>query len=1787
MTLNSFLLLIIILIPLLLLLCYKREYRWSKKPLTYIVVISLAMIASYWTFTHYAKSRGGYYKNTEYHLIQQDGFRYTNGLLKLTSDIAPEKAILETGIGELEMDGSGALSSDNFKLPLYVQERGNDYRIVNLFDELSMDNGESLIIMGGRDTLLNIKYEELNSGEKNNRYRFSFNIRDGVADTVEKTKFEQGYNLGELLQEGNYTRLSPDLQDRFQFCYLVRDHYELDLNKREKYRGKVYLFVPDDIANELSFFKNGTQVGAGQSRNITGISLNGKHFFYGLGKSKSDVFKVHADSTGVKVTYRLPRMYHFPEGEDVTPGEAKMFLTTDKQEIIDRRGDFLCYYQFSEQLADNSIYKVAAVLNFIIDSAGTSINPQLGDLNSDFNQSALSPITVNKPFEVQTLSCRVPENGVAQVSYLFTIRDMRDNEVYNNALWLYLVMMLLFGIIYAMLYLFHEEDALRINRLYILETSVYLVLIAFLTVRLVLLWRLHTFPPIENVSKMEWDSLVRPDYFWWTFWAIVAILVFRIAIIVAQKLLADKTIFNLNDWLGNWLDDLFDGNWTIGRFAIRKWIVGITLPIVVCVCCALLGNIIKEFEVISKEAIAPLLIFAINSLYYVQRVRLGELERGDKRGLYCWLLIIWNMLIYLFFLAIPSRFFIGFGENGMIVPMVGVFAAWILIVIGLLSKNSMHKGKVVVGVVCGLLLVAIFCHLPLAKTDFGMKFMSSIPEEFSRPASRVITLCQTPNEMVQNQNVRFGEKHLQDILNASSNKWFIDGHLAQRYYIENKIDKSGFVLDKEYNQNAVSYTTQTRDVVLLRYIIYEHGRGMAIQLVVILLLLAASVYTLYSRKKDEMPYMQLLPIHASLFLLIYSAYLLLVNMNAVVFIGLDFPFLSLCSGAAPFGLPLPLLAILIPANITHIDDYMSADSNDKEKLGTGALVAAFMLILAIVPAVVTRNIVKNNDGKSSATFSISMAPLAEFINDYMNPQLDEYQENNDTFRRKKVNDPSLKKELNVFVFDSTGHNSRIDVALKEFAQNPAHQKDVIFIRSAFERLFKTSLTNTNSLIHIRKANGKFCFVTNKVYYDMKPLFNNDKRSQWYGDLLGAAGASSISFVGENRKETIMMKRGFYEYGCAKDVENEQKLKKQFLGTISKDDPRISFNIVQIPKKYCYALETGDRDVYIIRPTDAPVSIPYVVYPLGDATNPIKASNIALWIRPNDIVKIKGCKQSFSFKTEDGHFFSKRIHYNGKHQPIYPMGDRFMFAYNFDQMLANCYHPDSNKYQPIRISLDYELHNAVYNYCDSVMRNKSAFGQGVTVTAVDGNGRIRLLADYNPQKTKSADPNKDKELRKRMEEIYLEGNKSEEQILLKNRNICRLLIGPGSTIKVPFFVATAAGSYLNWNNLSVRFPAGQFVKTDGDVNIVTNYGSYVTDGIHKKNGWDEMIGEYRTGETMGASRFITKSNNYFFGAMIGLATYDPNSFANGMDNVLESVRPNESVFPLFVYNNHYYKFKDNFIDDFRNSRINSRILENSLTDNFHFLRWLNRDSDKKAFDIATTDFLFRKDTMQSLSTRLNTLNSEYIYSAKPTVHRDIKNTSDADVIKDIFHLTSGGAKRLDVSPLNMAEMYLRITQLNRADNILTYNDEATAVPYEAMIGNTDNFATQMQNTTFLGMWNVMSADGTLNNYTDINYQKALANRNSPIYLYGKTGTVNAKGMEVDGVKQVHDNKHYAFILSNKRLDHSTNLDGLKVYVVYFGFYNTSLGKGHSSTSATRKALMELIINSETFQNYWNN
>ena len=187
----------------------------------------------------------------------------------------------------------------------------------------------------------------------------------------------------------------------------------------------------------------------------------------------------------------------------------------------------------------------------------------------------------------------------------------------------------------------------------------------------------------------------------------------------------------------------------------------------------------------------------------------------------------------------------------------------------------------------------------------------------------------------------------------------------------------------------------------------------------------------------------------------------------------------------------------------------------------------------------------------------------------------------------------------------------------------------------------------------------------------------------------------------------------------------------------------------------------------------------------------------------------------------------------------------------------------------------------------------------------------------------------------------------------------------------------------------------------------------------------------------------------------------------------------------------------------------------------------------------------------------------------------------DIFKDHLNITRGGDP-ISTSPLMMAEAFLRIVQGNRSPSLLTYQERDSGpkmTKFKCLGYDSNTYWETLRGTLFKGLWKVINEKGgTLFNEELRQLQTTLSNRdgNNKIYLYGKTGTCND-----------NKNHHYAFILTNQPLhDINTTIDKnhLKIYVIYFGFYETD-SYGHTNTQTYTRAIIKSIIESETFKNYW--
>lgn len=188
------------------------------------------------------------------------------------------------------------------------------------------------------------------------------------------------------------------------------------------------------------------------------------------------------------------------------------------------------------------------------------------------------------------------------------------------------------------------------------------------------------------------------------------------------------------------------------------------------------------------------------------------------------------------------------------------------------------------------------------------------------------------------------------------------------------------------------------------------------------------------------------------------------------------------------------------------------------------------------------------------------------------------------------------------------------------------------------------------------------------------------------------------------------------------------------------------------------------------------------------------------------------------------------------------------------------------------------------------------------------------------------------------------------------------------------------------------------------------------------------------------------------------------------------------------------------------------------------------------------------------------------------------------LSDGFVQMVSGSSPLEVSPLQVAIMGMRLASLNSASDITTLNDCMDSIPFmrdfDVNSGKPGGWESPEQyfdfyKTQVLGqMKQVTEPGGTASALNGL--KRELQRRG--YHMYVKTGTLN-----------IEENKHQRIrnmlvIVSNKALEGAENLSDLrdiKYYVIYMSFRNVEM-TGFSNGQF--KEQIEAVVNSDLFKQY---
>ncbi len=501
---------------------------------------------------------------------------------------------------------------------------------------------------------------------------------------------------------------------------------------------------------------------------------------------------------------------------------------------------------------------------------------------------------------------------------------------------------------------------------------------------------------------------------------------------------------------------------------------------------------------------------------------------------------------------------------------------------------------------------------------------------------------------------------------------------------------------------------------------------------------------------------------------------------------------------------------------------------------------------------------------------------------------------------------------------------------------------------------------------------------------------------------------------------------------------------------------------------------------------------------------------------------------------------------------------------------------------------------------------------MSIVAVDGMGRIRLMVDYN--QNAKVDPNNILQYNQFLSNLYASSNNTLEREHFGNINLLKSRIGLGSSFKPFVYASVISQAKLPWSNLRVestsiaRKNAIREINTNVERRFRKPELKYF--GGHKfpRNIFWTNIGSDYNNDGLKSNHYLTKSNNIYHGTIFLLGSFSINDLRNEetlYSSILKKPRWSDSrldsaryEFPRFNFGRSSYCF-NKWPEDFG---IDDSALANGLYQNFN-LTTSNAQSRAPYNPILEFNPFNENENNEDFDKGINHFN-EHFYWSFP--ERSDFLQSDRQSLprerKGFINPAVGGAPVL-VTPVKMAEMGIRLFNLN-SNFTIDIQDQNNVSDYTFFGIDPDYGEEELfelyKRVVYDPLHRTLQPGGTASGLR--NFQNQYENNNQ-YWFYAKTGTTGISARDTEDEKKRY--KRLLIIISNQPI-HNSDFDLLqrsnyKLFAVYIMIDNINFHDVSTEERENRVTkfdilfgrtwgelddLLEEIIASETFQEYMN-
>jgi len=1717
------------------------------------------------------------------------------------------------------------------------------------------------------------------------------------------------------------------------------------------------------------------------------------------------------------MTYVLPKMqklrYDTTDSKNSPTKLFNLFLTSSTEEVTNTKikGGYL-YNLFEDE---KNVHHFNARIRYY---SGTPRDSMFFEITDLVSKDTLAIITANQPFTLQT----GPESNNFQ--WLFRVNDMRATNTFH---WkhIYGFIAIFILCVYLRIMLFSRTED-KIRTISVLELSVYIVVFCYAVVRLILIWRMSTFPPIGNIdptvfyrlrggleearktftyliigflpcffmlislvktethkkvlnrvreafakiksnrvenSKISEKIRVSPrmaekylvriknseNWFIYDFWYIIALYTSLLGVCYAISksgvFFSRFTIipipvllfFLFYNWIKNkheqenrrkgvrWVQKIIIVLSSIAFFALLDagfsviflcfWVIN---SAIVTLWFRESVRINRIFDNINISDFFRFIVCRIPSFLILIAVYCFLKYQGDiilsifeNIGFY--LLLAWAVLMAVLVCCIVfARKWI----RGLIKDLARITRANKLLKKfkakeGFAASNKNKKIKVIRG--WALLKISVLSLIlayglvkgiiPLTKVTFSeySKTYTPVSDYLNEDKIYIKYRAKAQQTGVYLRDIlkesNFKSKDMTYILRSTHNQWFINEYNAVA-----DSNKNHWAIQPHFDQGS-TYLTQPTDLVIVRYLIAEHGRIVLLCLMGLLLILLL-IYIFDVRLRDTQNYTMLgIPV----LLFVIALFVCLSANNKIVFFGQDFPFLSLISRIAIF-FPVALLTLGVCLRIFHpadsdYDDYDNdvyriLSDRDKKVLTSAAILFVFAVCVWKLP----QKTISAEENKSRFTGRFDVSNLIKETEDsiaVLNRQLQLYQYH-------KLDNSGASNVAALTPRDNIWRDYKEDTVYgkkwRDKFGDTDTSKTTVFFKSLLAHFDTTAKkSNPDELLHLRRRNGYLNLVVNRKYYFI-PSFRQ-KSNEWEGHLK-AAKIDKVFSLKTLRGDTIRTHLNELDLNLVKGIKNINGISQISNITLMRLDS--SWTADRAPIYLIIGEQEGSSQQYynIFADTSG-------YSKQGSAAK----SQLAVRLLPNDQLTVKGEDgRIFNWKYGESadRFLAKNIWLNGSQRLFYPLGRESMWTYHFANLAFQTYSNSSFKDSTIHISIDYDLTKKLYDIVNSdnkmksgindttrsmlenfkdlgysektrdkmrdkkqsfyfdtltnrvnvysnVVKNKNDLEKGAdhlnrklgrlldtlktihkgkkltelsegvntainaaidstiekkydySAVILDGNGRIRALFDYS--RLSRPDPNNIQNFRRFQSNMYGESSRRSEMAYFGNQSLRYIVPGPGSSIKPVVYTAVTSQAKIDWNNLNLSNPNPVLRKhevngktTEG----IASYGGVDFDSLEIKEGywrpspWTRASGLRNDG-------YLVHSNNLYHSVVILLGTQRSETLRQG--NNMGGLLTTSRSFPVLNYGGEFSFAPDNWFGSYNTNRINlirmpdkidfrdqNTVLNRGMDENFRL--------DGRIDGAARYNAFGNEEFLKVLYDNKESGNSRWVYPDRGSLNNIVKN--NAPFIRNGFVQMTMGGYPLEVSPLQIAALGMRLATLNRIENekLTTLDDDAKRPQkgnfrYEPFkiddSWKSSNGYVNFYKNQVLGQLRQVPLKGTaadVYKYDSLKRKMVLTERRltqiakdmeaakyngQAYYLYAKTGTLNIREIKE---KDNDELKSFLVIISDTELEKIKTIDELQK-VNYYTLYLMLHGvKENYSPFKNYEEVIKATLNSEQFKRY---